>query len=271
MPELPEVETIKNQLNLRIKGKTIKTVEVKLPRFVKYPVKKFKKITEGSTIENISRRAKILLFGLSGDHVLAVHLKLSGQLIFNGESQKHTHLIYYFKDNSKLIHNDVRQFGFVKVIPKQKLIDFLEKESFGPEPLGKEFTLDLFKELLKKRKKSPIKKVLMDPKFIAGIGNLYADEILFFAGVRPTRRVYRVNNKEIEKIYRQIKRILRLAIKKGGSSSSDYVDADGEKGNYLSLVKVYQRHGQPCKKCKSEIKKTKMNNRSAHYCPKCQK
>lgn len=268
---MPEVETIKEQLNQKIKGKTVKTVEVNLERFVKYPLDDFKKIVEGSIIENISRRAKLLIFGLSSGYCLIVHLKLSGQLIFNGEKQKHTHLVYYFKDGSWLIHNDLRQFGFVKVVSKQKLLHFLEEEKLGPEPLGREFTLDLFKELLQKRKRSPIKKVLMDPKFVAGIGNLYADEILFFAGVRPTRKVFEITKEEIEKIYRQIKRILALAVKKGGSSSSDYVDAEGEEGDYLSLVKVYQRDSQPCKKCKTEIERVKINNRSAHYCPNCQK
>ncbi|MFH1460900.1 MAG: DNA-formamidopyrimidine glycosylase [Patescibacteria group bacterium] len=271
MPELPEVETIKRQLNQKIKGKTIREVEVRLRKFVKYPLEKFKKLVAGAKIVNVSRRAKLLIFELSNGYCLVIHLKLTGQLIFNGQPNKHTHLIYYFTDKSKLIHNDLRQFGFVKVIPKKELAVFLEKEGFGPEPLTKEFTLELFKGLLSRRKKSKIKPLLMDQKFMAGIGNLYADEILFYAGVRPVRLANSLKPAEIKKIYQEIKRVLQLAIKKRGSSAENYLDAQGKKGNFMPLVKVYQRTGQPCDKCGTKIQRIKISSRSAHFCPKCQK
>ncbi|MBU1176867.1 bifunctional DNA-formamidopyrimidine glycosylase/DNA-(apurinic or apyrimidinic site) lyase [Patescibacteria group bacterium] len=271
MPELPEVETIKRQLNRKIKGKKIKSVKINLPKLVKYPLKKFKNLVKEVKINNITRRAKLLIVELSNNYYLIIHLKLSGQLIFNGIISKHTHLVYYFTKKNILIHNDVRQFGFVKVISKDELDDFFEKERFGPEPLSNKFNLKLFKELLLKRKKSKIKIILMDQKFIAGIGNIYSDEILFFAGVLPSRKVETLKNNEIKRIFQGIKEILKLAIKKRGTSSRDYFDIYGKKGNYVPLLKVYQRGGKSCFSCKSKIKRIKMGSRSAHFCPKCQK
>lgn len=271
MPELPEVETIKRQLNRKIKGKKIKTVEVRLPRFVKYPLKKFKQIVAQAKITSISRRAKLLIIELSNEYCLVIHLKLTGQLIFNGQATKHTHLIYHFTDNSQLIHNDLRQFGFVKVISKKELADFLAKEKFGPEPLDKNFTLNLFKEILNKRKGAKIKPLLMEQSFIAGIGNLYSDEVLFYAKVQPTRKAGNLKPKEIEKIYQGIKKILPASIKQRGTSVDTYVDTKGKEGNYISRLKVYRREGQPCFICGSKIKRLKMGGRSAHFCPKCQR
>ncbi len=271
MPELPEVETIKKQLNAKIKGKEIGQIKVRLEKLVKYPLKKFKKLVIGAKIEKINRQAKLIIFELSNDYCLIIHLKLTGQLIFNGTENKHTHLIYSFTDGSRLLHNDLRQFGFVKVILKKELNDFLKKERFGPDPLSKKFTLKLFKELLAKRKKSRIKLLLMDQKFIAGIGNIYSDEILFEAGVNPLRQAQTLKSKEIDKIYKEIKRILILAIKKRGSSNRDYFDANGKEGNFAPLQKVYQKEGLACFKCKTKIKRIKMGGRSVHFCPKCQK
>ncbi len=271
MPELPEVETIKRQLSRKIKGKKIKTVEVFLPRFVKYPQQKFKKLVAGAKIKKINRRAKLLIIELSNDYCLVIHLKLTGQIIFNGIPDKHTHLIYHFTDGSHLLHNDLRRFGFVKVIAKKDLADFLKKEKFGPEPLFKDFTLNLFKELLNKRKRAKIKPLLMDQSFLAGIGNLYSDEILFLARVLPFRKASTLKPIEIKRIYQGIKKILSLAISRGGTSTDTYVDIQGKQGDYLPLVKVYQREGQPCFICQTKIKRLKINGRSAHFCPKCQK
>jgi len=271
MPELPEIETIKRQLNKEIKGKKIKKVEVYFPKLVKYPLKKFKDLVKGVKINNISRRAKLLIIELSNNYCLVIHLKLSGQIILNGQKNKQTHLIYYFADGMKLLHNDLRKFGFVKIVSKDKLADFFVKEKFGPEPLFRKFTLELFRKILLKRKKSKIKLLLMDQKFIAGIGNIYSDEILFFARVLPERRVKTLKNTEIKRIFQKIKKILPEAIKRHGTSSRDYFDAYGKKGNYVSLLKVYQRKDKPCLLCKTKIKRIKMGGRSAHFCSKCQK
>ncbi len=271
MPELPEVETIKQQLDKQIKGKQIQRIKINLPSLVKFPLDKFKKIVVGSKIQKVSRRAKLLIIQLSNKYYLLIHLKMTGQIIFNGQLNKHTHLIYYFKDGSYLLHNDLRQFGFVKLVDEPKLKEYLANQNYGPEPLSKEFILKWFQQALKNRKRSKIKPLLMDQQFIAGIGNLYADEILFYAGVRPTRRVNSLTNLEIKKIYQQIKKVLKLGIEKNGSSAENYLDANGQEGNFVPLIKVYLRQGKPCYKCGAKIKKIKIGQRSAHYCPKCQK
>lgn len=271
MPELPEVETIRRQLNKKIKGKKIKAVDVRLLKFVKYPLVKFKKLVAGATITNISRRAKLLIIELSNGYCLVIHLKLSGQLIYQGEPNKHTHLVYYFADGTHLIHNDLRQFGFVKVVPQKELADFLNREKFGPEPLTKEFTLKVFQELLDKRKGAKIKPLLMDQTWLAGIGNVYSDEILFFAKVLPFRKAGTLKPAEIRRIYQGIREILPLAISRRGTSADQYLDTAGQKGGYLPLVKVYGRQGQPCYICGAKIKRLKIAGRSAHFCPKCQK
>jgi formamidopyrimidine-DNA glycosylase len=270
MPELPEVETIKRQLSTRIKNRTIEGVKVNLSKIIKYPIRGFKRTVINSRIEQVKRRAKLLIIKLSNNYNLLIHLKMTGQLIFNGQPNKYTHLIFYFKDKTWLSYNDLRQFGFVKLIKGKDLSAYLSKESYGPEPLSKEFTLEVFKSLLKKRKKLRIKPFLMNQQIIAGIGNLYADEILFYAGVRPARRAQSLKLEEIKKVFKQIKRVLKLGIKKKGSSAEDYLDADGREGNFVPLIQVYQRTGQPCKKCGAKIEKIKIGQRSAHFCPKCQ-
>jgi len=272
MPELPEVETIKRQLSRKIGNKTIKKVDVRFAKFVKAPIEKFKKAVEGAKIKSIERRAKLLIINLSSGYSLVIHLKMTGQLIYKGKSdKKHTHLIYYFTDNSHLIHNDYRRFGFVKLIPTKELEEYFTKEKYGPEPLEKKFTLKLFKDLLDKKGRAKIKPLLMDQTFIAGIGNLYADEILFYAKVQPTRKISTLKPEEIKRIYQGIKKILLAAISKQGSSADTYVDTAGKKGKYFpSSIKVYRRDGQSCYKCGTKIKHIKLGGRSAHFCPKCQ-
>lgn len=266
MPELPEVETIKRQLNKRIKGKKISRVDVGLPKII------FGKIAKGAKIIDLFRRGKLLILELSKGNFIVHHLKLTGQLIYKGKINKHTHLIYYFTDKTHLVYNDLRQFGYVKVFKdKESLNQFLEKEELGPEPLEKDFTFDKFKKLLNQRKRAQIKPLLMNQKFIAGIGNIYASEILFFARVLPTRIVKSLKPKEIEGIYQGIKKILFLAIRVKGTSASDYLDAYGKKGGFMPLAKVYQREKQPCPVCGTKVKRIKIGQRSSFFCPKCQK
>jgi len=277
MPELPEVETIKNQLNKKIKGKKIIGIKIFLPKIIKAPLKNFRRAVLNSKISKIERRAKLIIISLSNSYSLLIHLKMTGQLIYknakikNNESQKYTHLIFYFKNRGQLIYNDLRQFGYIKLIKTAQAIKLLEKE-YGPEPLDKKFLLDIFKKLLaRKPGKKKIKQFLMDQKNIAGIGNIYADEILFFAGIMPTRKISTLSADENKKIYKNIKKILANAIKFRGSSVNDYLDSQGRAGEYHLRLKVYSRNSQPCKKCKTKIQKIKINGRGTHFCPKCQK
>ena len=271
MPEMPEVETIRKQLGRALKGKKIERVLVSLPKMVKAPLGKFKKTVEGAKIEGVERRAKLLLIKLSGGNFLIIHLKLSGQLIFNGEVGKHSHIVYYFTDGNHLVHNDLRKFGFVKLVSEKELEKFFDKMNFGPEPLSKNFSFGLFKKRIEKRKKSVIKTLLMNQSFISGIGNIYACEILFSAKILPDRKIGTLKDREVKAVYEAIKNILSLALKKKGASDRDYVDVYGRKGGYMPSAKVYQREGKDCFVCGTKIKRVKMGGRSSYFCPRCQR
>src|SRR3989338_2907465 len=279
MPELPEVETICRQLSKLIVGKKIKEVEVKLAKLVKAPLTDFRHAVNEAKIKSVARRAKLVILGLDNGWSMIIHLKMTGQLIYQSTinnqqltiENKHTHAVFYFTDGSKLLFNDLRQFGYIKLIRTDELGEFFVKEGTGPEPLAEDFTLAKFEALLVKKPKAKIKQFLMDPKNIAGIGNIYSDEILFFAGVHPLRRNHDLKKKEIKKIFQGIKKILPDAIKLKGTSANNYLDAFGRKGEFLKKLKVYGREGQKCVKCKGNVYRIKINGRSAHFCPLCQK
>ena len=273
MPELPEVETIrrglyKNTLGLRITGAT-----VLLPKIINVSPTRFKNAIIGKTIIDAKRRAKVIIIELSDDYTLVIHLKISGQLLYLLKTEpikKHTHVILDLNNKYQLRFWDQRQFGYVRVFKKAEMIKFINGMEFGPEPLEKSFTLDSFRELLRNRPNGRIKPLLMDPKFISGIGNLYADEILFYARVYPLRKPSSLTDKGINKIYQGIKKILNLAIKKRGSSVELYVDVEGKPGGYVPYIKAYGREGESCLRCRTPIKRIKIGSRSAYFCPHCQ-
>lgn len=274
MPELPEVETIKNQLSRLIVGKKIANVQILLPKLIKLSASRFKKIIVGAKIIEIGRRAKILIIELNNGWTVLIHLKMTGQLIYlplaPDIKNKHTHVIFNFFDKSQLIFNDLRQFGYIKLVKTAELDDFFLKERTGPEPLEKDFTLANFQAILTRKPKSGIKQFLMDPKNLAGIGNIYADEILFFAGVHPLRQAGSLEETTVKKLFKGTKDILRLAIKLKGTSSSDYLDAFGQPGKFAAKLKAYGRKGEKCVKCKTVIEKIKIGGRSASFCSACQ-
>ena len=216
-----------------------------------------------------------------------IHLKLTGQLIYQKKDGKvgvvgghpikqdlqklpnrFSHAIFEFSDGSHLFFNDIRKFGYMKLVDKQGLAD-IEKQ-YGPEPLLSKFSVQELQNILARRKGLKIKQLLLDQKLIAGIGNIYADESLFCAGVDPRRQAGKVKPDEIKKLYACIKRILKLAVLKRGSSVEYFVDASGRQGGMVPCLKVYGRAGKPCKKCGYPIKKIKLNGRGTHFCEKCQ-
>jgi len=285
MPELPEVETIRRDLSRKIIGKKIKNVVVKKPRLIKSSTKKFVGALKNNVIKKIDRRGKLLIVHLGKDGFLLIHLKMTGQLIYkkgakivgggHGELEgkklpgKHTHIIFEFSDKSKLFFNDLRQFGYMKIVDKKELKEILT--GFGVEPLNCDFTLNKFREILK-NKKTSIKQLLMNQKFIAGIGNIYADETCFLAKIKPTRKVATLTGNEIKSLFNSIKKVLKLAIKKRGTTFNNYRDADGNQGNFVKFLKVYGRQGELCKRCKNgKITKIKSGGRGTHYCSYCQK
>lgn len=240
MPELPEVETIRKQLSAKLIGKK----------------------WQGREIVNVRRRAKLLLIDFSDGTALVFHLKLTGQLLFNGIPGKHTRAVFDFDDGSNLVFNDARKFGWSKHVQNSQEIE----KPFGPDAL--EITLPELKAIFVKKKKTKTKTLLMDQKQIAGIGNIYSDEILFAAKVRSDRVAGTITGKEASKILANTKAILKKAIEKRGSSIEYYLDALGQKGDFVSLHRIY--HKKQCVKCGSPITRVKINGRTAHYCPQCQ-
>lgn len=287
MPELPEVETIKTGLANHIKGKKILDFDCDWPKMINYSVAEYKDNVKGLKIQNIRRQAKMLIINLSQGWNILVHLKMTGQLVYGSKTKclvgghpieqgydclpnKFTHAIFTFTDNSHLYFNDVRKFGWLKLLKDQELKDILTSMNLGPEPLSKDFTFEYLKQRIKQRQNSKIKQFLLDPKNVVGIGNIYSDEVCFAAGVRPTRLNKTLKDAEIKLIYQEIPKILKQAIKLQGTTFSNYRNAEGESGKFLNKLKVYGRAGQQCKVCASELKKTKIAGRSSVYCPQCQ-
>lgn len=279
MPELPEVETIKSQLNKKIRDKKIKAVEIRLAKMLQgITAEKFRKITEGRKIKDVERRAKLLIINLSNNYSLVIHLKVTGQILFfktlkdfeKSKSNRAGHLIYYFTNESVLVHNDTRQFGYVKVVKTKELEKLFEQEFFGPEPLAKNFTFKKFKELLAIKPRAKIKPLLMDQTFIAGVGNIYSQEVCWAAKVFPTRSVQSLRPQEIRSLYVNLIKILCFAVTYRGSSVDNYLDVEGRPGEYVPRLKVYNREGEKCLRCDGTIKKMTLRGRGTYYCPKCQ-
>lgn len=244
MPELPEIETIRRQLAEAIIGKKWK----------------------GKKIIGVRRRGKMLIIDFTDGSSLVFHLKLTGQLIFNGQPERYMRQVFNLSDGSNLVFNDARKFGWCKEV---KNADSLKEiKNLGPDAL--EIGQGEFVKRIFNKKNAKIKLLLMDQKFISGIGNIYADEILFDAGVSPIRFVKTLKLSEARRIFLSMGKILRVAIKAGGSSVKDYLDSRGKKGDYVKHHKVYQRVGQKCFRCASIIKRITMNGRGTHFCPKCQ-
>jgi len=270
VPELPEVETIANGLHKRVAGDRIESVWVgSKPEPLKSPAQEISATLEGANIERVRRVGKHIVVDLgsrksSGASQWIVHLGMTGRmLVVNPETDlpKHTHLVAKLKSGRELRFVDPRRFGRLEV----------RHEAFsgpGAEPL--DISADEFAELFH-RSKAPIKAALLNQKLLHGVGNIYADEALFRAGVRPRRRANTLRRAELNKLHAGLQKVLKAAIAAGGSSVSDYVDADGEEGFFQIQHRVYGRGGKPCVKCKTPIKKIVVGGRGTHYCPKCQK
>lgn len=289
MPELPEVETTVRDLQKTILGRKIEDVWSDFKNIIKKP-KNFevlKKQLIGRKIERIRRRGKNILFELSGGKTLLLHQKLTGHLLLGkwqmvnqrwqpetkgalGDSMnKFLHLIFYLDDGRMLALSDLRKFAKVELWSSSELENSEEFKSLGPEPLERSFTFEKFKEILPKRGK--IKQVLMDQTIIAGIGNIYSDEILWAAKIHPLKDVSKLAEGELKEIYEAIGKILPKAIKLGGESFSDFRRISGERGYFDKERKVYRREGEKCSRCDTVIKRIKLAGRSAHFCPDCQR
>jgi formamidopyrimidine-DNA glycosylase len=277
MPELPEVESLRRILTRSAVGRKIVGARIgKLP-LRRRVVPDFGALIAGRTIERISRRAKYLMIELSGDWIILAHLGMSGSITHRHDSfdarefdVKHDHLEFALDDASRLVYNDPRRFGMVRLISRDDLDVIAELKGIGPEPLSPDFNAD-YLAAQARGKKVAIKNLIMDQKIVAGVGNIYASEILFQARVRPTRRAGRVTRKEIELIVEFTPRILRAAIGSGGTTFRSYRDSRGRPGSFSKRLMVYGREDEPCYVCGTPIRNVVVGQRASFYCPKCQR
>lgn len=274
MPELPEVETIKKTLRHLVVNKTIAHVDVHLPRIVREPEKdEFVSILVGKTILDIDRRGKFLLFRLSEGWTMISHLRMEGNYgLFSANEPlvKHTHVVFSFDDGTQLRYKDTRQFGTMDLLPTVEVDCHHSLLKLGREPFDPEFTAEYFFKRIENKKK-PIKALLLDQQVVTGVGNIYADEILFRSGIKPCVLACALTTEQARAVYENIRVVLDEAIEAGGSSVKSYVNGQGEMGMFQQQLYVYQRHGQPCKICGDEIQKMRLGGRGTHYCPSCQK
>ncbi len=324
MPELPEVETIRLGLQKYLVGHTIEDIEVRLPKMVSGEVQR----CIGSEVQSIRRFGKALIIDLDNNHSIAIHVKMTGQLIYKGAKvpkeakisekvggklpNQHTHVIFYLSQNPRhpglstpiqsgsrishgqrdsgvlsvprmtkreenaiLYYNDIRQFGWIKIVKTTDVSDLTFFKDLGPEPLnnlpaGRQgLTIQQFSNIVK-AVKSLIKPLLMDQKKISGIGNIYANEALYLAKIHPKRPAASLSDTEIKKLFNAIETVLKKSLETGGSSEWQYVNALGEEGSYQKIFQIYGQVGKPCKNCGTTIQKITLGGRGTFFCAICQ-
>ena len=285
MPELPEVEVLVRGLKSELIGRTIRHIEINKPKMWQ-GFDQAKLI--GQKIASIERVAKLIVISLSSELSVLIHLKMTGQLIFVDPSgakiagghpddqflasqpSKYTHVIFDFDDGSHLYFNDMRQFGYVKVVASSKLLDHKHIATIGVDPFSPEFTAKYLFQVLQKRPKTTVKQVLMDQTSIGGIGNIYCDESLFAAKILPKRKAVSITEAESKVLHQSIIKTLEMGIKYGGTSYKDYVHHNGAKGTMQDHLKVYRRDGQKCVRCGNVISRITIGGRGTHFCVVCQ-
>jgi formamidopyrimidine-DNA glycosylase len=288
MPELPEVEVVKRSLEAKLKNLIIKKVII-INNKLRYKIdnRKFFKI-KGHRIISIKRRSKYLLINLSQNLTILAHLGMTGKffILDNNDKKhktsfyysikknytKHDHLIIYLNKGFKLIYNDVRKFGFIKLLKSKNIFQCKHLKLLGPEPLTKEFNFThIFKYFMNKKK--TVKDLLMDQKIVAGLGNIYCNEILFLSKINPHRIGNTIKKNELIDIVKYTKKILKVSIRKGGSSIKNFSNAQGKNGNYQQRFNVYNKDKTKCnrKNCSGTIQKSNISSRSSFFCLKCQK
>jgi formamidopyrimidine-DNA glycosylase len=274
VPELPEVETIAADLRPHLVGRTITRVELRFPTIVRHPEPElFVDGVAGTRIESVRRRGKYILIRLGNQLLLVVHLGMTGQLRIVDEVaalEKHTHAVFVLDDGRQLRYRDPRRFGRLLLGTEDELLASKKMPRLGPEPLDPEFAADELYRRLRKRR-APVKAVLLDQKAIAGVGNIYADESLHRAGVRPTRLANRVTKKAARRLHESLRDSLQAAIVNRGSSVDTYRDAWGEVGGQQEKLLVYGRAGEPCLTCGRPLSSVRIAGRTTVYCKHCQR
>jgi formamidopyrimidine-DNA glycosylase len=270
VPELPEVETVRRSLERLILGQTVIAVEVREPRLRRPLAANFAAQLANRSIRHIGRRGKYLAIELDNGNIWLIHLGMTGQLIIGHPDEPlrpHDHLVFALGNGQYLRYNDTRRFGLMAVGSEEEVEAWT---SLGVEPLQPAFSSRYLWGEVQKTQRT-IKDVLMDQRVVAGIGNIYASELLFRAGVRPMRTATTLSRSEVEQIVKAAKAVLREAIRHRGSSISDYLDGEGQPGSFQARFRVYDREDRPCRKCGTPIQREVRGGRSAFFCPVCQR
>lgn len=274
MPELPEVETIRRQLAEETVGKRIKSVDVHFGGRLNVAAKKLVGAVTGARVKSVRRRAKLILIELDNGWTVAVHLKMTGRLLIKNKADiagRHDHVVFGLSDGRQLFFEDVRKFGYLKLVRTDDVAKELIDSVYGPEPLEPEFTDARFAACVLRHPKSKLKAVLLDQSCIAGLGNIYVDESCWRAKVRPDRIVGDLSPLELKALHRGAIAALTESIGNRGTSASDFLDVFGQPGMNQHKLKVYGREGQKCRRCGATLVKTRLAGRGTHWCPKCQK
>ena len=272
MPELPEVETVRRGLEKLILGKKITTIDIRYPKMIKTDLDQFQKELPGQLVKSMGRRGKYLLFYLT-DKVLISHLRMEGKYFYYPDQvpeRKHAHVLIHFEDGGTLVYEDVRKFGTMELLAPELLDAYFVSKKLGPEPTEQDFDLEIFRGALKKSKK-PIKSHLLDQTLVAGLGNIYVDEVLWRAKVHPASPSQSLTRAEATAIHEQTIAVLGQAVEKGGSTIRTYTNAFGEDGTMQDFHQVYDKTGEACSRCGSIIEKIQLGGRGTHFCPKCQR
>lgn len=293
MPELPEVETIRRDLEPPLRGAVISGFRLLARKIASHNEAFFKKQLLGRRLDGLGRRGKLLIFSLKDSPLtLLIHLKMTGQLILQTKKRalagghslggndfasavggelpnQYTRAVISFRGGDKLYFNDLRKFGYLKLVTAAERAALLS-QNYGPEPLTPAFTRAYLGRALERRKTS-LKAALLNQKMVAGLGNIYVDEVLWRAKVSPARLAGSLSPAEINRLHQAINAVIGQAIAHRGTTFSDYVDSSGRQGNYSRRLKVYGRHGRPCPACREPLRRRKLAGRGTHFCAHCQK
>lgn len=272
MPEMPEVETVRRTLLPLIKGKTIKEVTVWYPKIITGDEKEFKRQLVGKKITTIDRYAKYLLIRLSGNLTVVSHLRMEGKyrlVKINTKKDKHDHVQIVFSDNSALRYNDVRKFGRMQLIKTGTEKEKTGISKLGAEPNSAAFTVSYLQNGLARKKKN-IKNTLLDQSVVAGLGNIYVDEVLWETKIHPLSQANTIPAEKVAQLHDNINSLIELAIAERGTTIHTYLDANGKTGGFQKMLQVYGHKGEPCVRCGTPLEKIKVNGRGTTFCPECQ-
>ena len=274
MPEMPEVEIIRRYLDKMVQGQQIMAVDIPLPRMIKWPEpEKFRALVTGQRIESMARRGKYLLMELAGGREVVFHLRMTGRLVYapSGENHdRHARVIFKLGNGASLVYGDTRTLGTIHGLEPGERWRLKGLAEMGPEPLSDGFSAAYLYSLAQKRKVA-IKSFLLNQKYIGGIGNIYADEALFLAGIHPQRPACSLSEAECQKLTAAVNEVIAAGIADGGTTFRDYQNGAGGKGSHQEHLYAYGRKGEPCRTCGTPIERITVGGRGTHFCPRCQK